>query len=90
MAGLAFLTSLALFSMPLLMGKIRLAYYGLLGLLGWIAFLTITDEFGVADLVVLILTLTPLLLLIKDRGWYFQTDGKTPELNEQTSDGSSS
>jgi hypothetical protein len=46
------------------------AYAITMGFLTVIAFLTITDEFGWADLGVLLITLIPLILLIKDRSWY--------------------
>jgi hypothetical protein len=45
----------------------RLAYFLLLGLLALIAFLTLTDEFGLADLAVLISHLLAAVFLILNR-----------------------
>lgn len=47
-----------------------IGYYPLLALLVLISILTITDEFGLVDLNVLILHLVPLVLLVMDRSWY--------------------
>jgi predicted membrane channel-forming protein YqfA (hemolysin III family) len=49
-----------------------LAYYLTLGLLSVISLLTLTDDFGLSDLIVLIITIAPFVLLIKDRGWYLE------------------
>jgi predicted membrane channel-forming protein YqfA (hemolysin III family) len=77
---------LALLTTGLLMGlwlflrrRSRLAYYLALGLLAVISLLTITDEFGLSDLIVLIITVAPLMLLIKDRAWYLQRAPGSPE-----------
>ena len=51
----------------------QITYYLTVGILAGIALLTIFDEFGVADLIVLIINLVPLILLIKDRDWFLQT-----------------
>jgi hypothetical protein len=48
----------------------QIAYFLTVGLLAGIALLTVFDEFGAADLVVLIVDLVPLILLIKDRSWF--------------------
>jgi len=72
MAGLAFLASGALLALYfLLRRRTRLAYLPALSLLGIIMVLSVLDEFGAADLIVLILHLVPLLLLLKERRWYF-------------------
>lgn len=47
-----------------------IGYFPLLALLILISFLTITDEFGMVDLNILILHLVPLVLLIIDRSFY--------------------
>lgn len=48
----------------------RIGYYPLLALLVLISVLTITDDFGIADLNILILHLVPFVLLIIDRSTY--------------------
>ena len=73
MASMSLLTSGILLGFSfLLKRKSRVAYWLTLGLLIIISILTVTDEFGIADLVVLMITLVPLGLLLKDRGWYLQ------------------
>jgi hypothetical protein len=72
MAGLSLITCVVLLGLLALLKRTRLAYYLLLGLLSLIAVLTITDEFGLADLAVLIMTSAPIILLLKDRVWYNQ------------------
>ncbi len=52
----------------------RIAYYLTLALLLVTSFLTITDQFGLSDLIVLAVMVIPLGLLIKDRAWYLQRD----------------
>jgi lysylphosphatidylglycerol synthetase-like protein (DUF2156 family) len=50
----------------------RIAYF--LALAGFIvtSLLTIFDDFGLSDLVVLAINIVPIVLLIKDRAWYLQ------------------
>ena len=50
----------------------RPGYYFAGVLLAVIAVLSITDEFGLPDLISLLLSLVPLGLLLKDRKWYLQ------------------
>jgi lysylphosphatidylglycerol synthetase-like protein (DUF2156 family) len=50
----------------------RLAWFVNLGFLALASILTLFDDFGWADLVVLAVNLIPILLLIKDRAWYLQ------------------
>ena len=57
----------------LLRQRNQIAYYLTVGMLAGIALLTIFDEFGVADLIVLIIDFVPLILLIKDRNWFLLT-----------------
>ena len=54
----------------LLIRHFRPAYYAALGFLMLTALLTIFDEVGWIDLVVLGTNLVPVALLIKDRTWY--------------------
>ena len=49
------------------------AYYITLAIFIFTALLTIFDDVGVSDLVVLALNIIPVILLIKDRVWYLQT-----------------
>jgi peptidoglycan/LPS O-acetylase OafA/YrhL len=50
----------------------KVAYYLTLALLLVISLLTVFDEFGLSDLIYLIIAVVPLVLLIKDRAWYLQ------------------
>lgn len=52
----------------------RRAYFLMLATLVISALLIIFDDIGLVDVIVLILTLTPVILLIKDRAWYLQTN----------------
>ena len=75
MAGLAFLAASALVILFFLLKKrSSAAFYLTAALLGIIAVLDLTDEFGLADLIVLISTLVPLALLISNRVWYLRRD----------------
>lgn len=73
MAGGALLTSISLAALDVLLGRAgRLVYYLTLGLLAVLSILTITDDFGVADMAVLVLHLVPLVLLLKERRWFLE------------------
>jgi len=48
-------------------------------LLAVIAVLSITDEFGLPDMISLLLSLVPLGLLLKDRAWYLQPRSPAPK-----------
>lgn len=50
-----------------------LAYYLALAFFCASSLLTIFDDIGLVDLVALAFSIIPLILLIKDRGWYRQT-----------------
>jgi lysylphosphatidylglycerol synthetase-like protein (DUF2156 family) len=50
----------------------RIAWFIALGFLAVTCLLTIFDDFGWSDLVVLVINIIPLILLIKDRAWYLQ------------------
>lgn len=73
-SGLALLTAIALWGLTVfLKKKNKIAYFLTLAFLIFITLLTIADDFGIADLIVLILLLIPIVFLIKDRGWYFES-----------------
>jgi lysylphosphatidylglycerol synthetase-like protein (DUF2156 family) len=55
----------------------RLAYFLALGLLMATSLLTIFDEFGLVDLVILTINIIPIILLIKDRAWFLQVRSRT-------------
>ncbi len=78
MASLAFITAGILLALLAFLGKrSRVAYYLTLCLLVVISILTIFDDFGLADFVVLIINIAPFILLIKDRAWYLQERSNT-------------
>jgi lysylphosphatidylglycerol synthetase-like protein (DUF2156 family) len=78
MASLAFITAGILLALLAFLGKRnRVAYYLTLCLLVVISILTIFDDFGLADFVVLIINIAPFILLIKDRAWYLQERSNT-------------
>ncbi len=52
----------------------RIAFYLMVVLLGFVAFLTIFDDVGLSDIFVLVLNLIPIILLIKDRKWYLKVE----------------
>ena len=56
----------------------RAAYYLILAFFAVTSLLTIFDDVGLSDIVVLILNIIPIILLIKDRTWYLQ---KKPEID---------
>jgi len=57
----------------LLMRGNQPAYYLVMAFFAFTAVLTIFDDFGWPDLVVLVINLIPLILLIKDRAYYLAT-----------------
>jgi lysylphosphatidylglycerol synthetase-like protein (DUF2156 family) len=74
MAGLALASAAALaVTAFFLRRRIRLAYWFGLILLAVLAVLSITDEFGLLDLVSLLLSLVPLALMLKDRRGYLRS-----------------
>jgi hypothetical protein len=74
MAILALLCSAALLGLLVLLAyRRRSAYFLMVSLLVLVSVATIADDFGLADLAVLIVTVVPLVLLVKDRIWYLQT-----------------
>lgn len=58
--------------------RIRLAWFVALGFLAITALLTIFDDFGLSDLVVVVINLIPLFLLVKDRAWYLPGKPQAP------------
>jgi hypothetical protein len=70
-AGLMFANALAMLLLALIIGKRRRIYYFLaLAVLAVNILLTVTDEFGLLDLVVLLLGLAILVLLVGGRRRY--------------------
>jgi lysylphosphatidylglycerol synthetase-like protein (DUF2156 family) len=59
--------------------KNRLAYYLMLALFASTAVLTIFDDVGWSDLVVLALNIVPIVLLVIDRAWHLQIKPKLDE-----------
>jgi peptidoglycan/LPS O-acetylase OafA/YrhL len=57
----------------------KVAYYLTLVLLLFISLLTVFDEFGLSDLIYLIIAIVPLVLLIKDQAWYLQRETRPPQ-----------
>ena len=51
----------------------RSAYYLTLAIFIFTALLTIFDDVGLSDIVVLALNIIPIVLLIIDRAWYLKT-----------------
>lgn len=49
-----------------------IAWFLTLAALGFSSLLAIFDDFGFSDLVVLVITLIPIILLIKDRAWFLK------------------
>ncbi len=77
MAALALITATWLLGLFIFLGKrMKIAYYPAIAFLLLISLLTIFDDFGIIDLAVLILHIIPLILLIKDRTWYLQTNSE--------------
>jgi hypothetical protein len=73
MAIMAVLTSVCMLAFSYLLPKRNsFAYWLTLGLLFTIVIITITDEFGLADLIVLIIHVVPLAILIRERQWFRQ------------------
>ena len=73
MSALALASAAALVIVVLLLRKRnRWGYLFGLALLTLIAVLSITDEIGLLDVLSLLISLAPLILLIRDRKWYLQ------------------
>jgi hypothetical protein len=73
MSGLSFAASGVLVMLFVFLGRRnRPAYFLACGALFISALLTIFDDFGWSDLIVELITLAPLMLLIKERVWFLQ------------------
>jgi hypothetical protein len=73
MAALAWASAVALAGLAILLSKrLRPAFYLAVVLLTLIAVLSIADQIGILDLVSLAVSVIPLVLLLKDRGWYLR------------------
>lgn len=57
----------------------RMVYYYSLAFFIFTSILTVFDDFGVADLAFLIISIVPIILLLKDRRWYIQDRQKSLE-----------
>jgi hypothetical protein len=64
-----------------LLKRNRIAYFIALGLFIATSFLTIFDQFGLSDLLILVINMVPIVLLIKDRAWYLQVKPRTVGIN---------
>ena len=73
MAFLALATAGVLLALFIFLGKHnRVAYFIAIGIFVAISLLSILDQFGLADLVILAISIAPMILLIKDREWYLR------------------
>jgi hypothetical protein len=73
LAALAILASGTLFALfALLRKQNRIAYYLTLVALVGLVLLTFMDQVGIVDLAYLVIALTPFVLLIISRRWYFK------------------
>jgi hypothetical protein len=78
MAGLAFLTAVFLIiQFFLLKAKNKLAFFITIAFLTFLAILIFMDDFGISDLLILTITIIPIVLLFKDRNWYFQSQTRS-------------
>ena len=85
MAILGLLTCVALLVLYVFLGRrSRLAFFAALTALGCLAFLTIADQVGLVDLVILALTLAPIACLIGGRGWFMQGRAGRPDPDRAT------
>jgi hypothetical protein len=74
MAALAIGCSIALAGLVILLARgYRFAYFLAATLLGIILILTVADDLGAADLLVLLLTIAPLILLVSGRRWFYRS-----------------
>jgi hypothetical protein len=77
LAALAVLASGTLFALfALLRKQNRIAYYLTLIALVGLVLLTFMDQVGVVDLAYLVIALTPFVLLLISRRWYFNNGTK--------------
>jgi hypothetical protein len=73
MVSLAVIAAVVLFVLVILLRKHNpIAYYLTLVALTGQVLLTFMDQVGIADLIYAVIALTPLILLLVYRSWYFQ------------------
>jgi hypothetical protein len=73
MVSLAVIAAVVLFVLVILLRKHNpIAYYLTLVALTGLVLLTFMDQVGIADLIYAVIALTPLVLLLVCRRWYFQ------------------
>ena len=73
MVALALIAASVLFIIQILLRRHnRVAYYLSLLALGGLFLLTFMDQVGVSDLIYAVIVLTPLIILLICRRWYFQ------------------
>ena len=73
MAGLSFLSAgFLLILFFLLRCRNKIAYFLSVGFLLFIVLLTIMDDFGLSDFIIVMITLTPIVLLIKNHQWFLK------------------
>jgi asparagine N-glycosylation enzyme membrane subunit Stt3 len=73
MLALALIAAVVLFVLAILLRKHNsIAYYLTLVVLTGLVLLTFMDQVGILDLIYAVIALTPLVLLLVCRRWYFQ------------------
>jgi lysylphosphatidylglycerol synthetase-like protein (DUF2156 family) len=65
----------------LLRKRSRIAWFVALGFLAITSILTIFDDFGWTDLIVLVINIIPIVLLIKNRAWFLKGRVQQPGKN---------
>jgi lysylphosphatidylglycerol synthetase-like protein (DUF2156 family) len=82
MAILSFCAAGILLGLLILLRKrTRIAWFVALGFLAATSILTIFDDFGWTDLIVLVINIIPIVLLIKDRAWFLEGRVQQPGKN---------
>jgi hypothetical protein len=75
LTGLAIAAAALLFGLDYFLRRhSRIAFWAVLALLTAIAISIIFDQFGLPDLAVLLLTLAPIPLLVRERAWFLQPE----------------
>ena len=81
MTILSFAAAGVLFGIYLFLRKHnRIAYYFALAFFGVSVIVTFFDDVGRVDLAFVVFSLVPIVLLIKDRGWYLHTESNSPAM----------
>ena len=74
MGGLLVTAGILILALAILLRRRkRIAYWLTLALLAPIIVVTIMDEFGLADLIVVLIHLAPFVLLLRNREWFINT-----------------